>query len=547
MTRNTLLYVLGIVLLVMIGYYLFSSQEYPTYFLAGNQKDIVVKNENNQDIKLCRGSKVELLESNVSLENQSYDKIRYQGEVYYVFASHLVKRKEEVVQEKTLYVRTPATLVAENSSQIVGFLKKGDEVRIVGYDTLQEDGSVLKYQVEKEDQVGYVRSFYLVSTKEEANAHYDEEETYQKHLKMGSSLGGGSASTLDYFPVVKGNFPNNVMPKEVRAFYLQAGVLPNVDDYIDLAEKSNINAFVVDIKDNTVPAYQAEAMKKHSLTNYEHALYTKEQYREVIQKLKSNGFYVIGRITVFKDSYYVVDHPEDAIQNKKLGEPLKHNNSYWPSAYQREVWEFNVELAKESIRDIGFQEIQFDYVRFPDQMKSLETEGIVDYRNEYEESKAEAIQAFVMYAKDEIHDLEAYISVDVFGESAHNYVTAYGQYWPAISNVVDVISGMPYPDHFGKYEYGMKEVGWTNPYELLLRWGSYVEEKQTWIPTPAIVRNWIQAYNTTKEPTVIYDAKKVREEIQALYEKKMTGGYMTWNGHSSISKYREIQDAFRKE
>ena len=114
-----------------------------------------------------------------------------------------------------------------------------------------------------------------------------------------------------------------------------------------------------------------------------------------------------------------------------------------------------------------------------------------------------------MYATDEIHKYNAYVSVDVFGESANSYVTAYGQYWPAISNIVDVISAMPYPDHFDTYAYGSKVPVWTEPYELLKAWGKTVVTRQSEIPTPAVVRTWIQAYNAIKSPYIVYDANKV--------------------------------------
>lgn len=511
-------------------------------FLASDQKEVEIKNEQDS-ILLIRGSKVFLLE-----KKEVEAKVQYQGSIYFIPVSNLVQNKEEIVQEKEMYVRTSTTLYeSDSSSKIEGFLKKGEKVEVIGYDILLEDGSVSKYKVRYQDKEGYIRSKYLVPTKNEAIAMYDYDGSYQKHLKMGNSLGGGSASTLDYYPVEKPTFSNNKMPEEVRALYLNAGVLKNIDAYIDFAKENNINAFVVDIKDNTVAAYEADSMSKYSKTNFNHAIYTKDEYKKYIQKLKDNGFYVIGRITVFKDSYYVIDHPKDAILNTKTNSPLKHNDSYWPSPYSRNVWEFNVELAKESIRDIGFHEIQFDYVRFPDRMISLEQSGIIDYNNVYKESKAEAIQSFVMYAADEIHDLAAYISVDVFGESAQNYVTAYGQYWPAISNVVDVISGMPYPDHFDKHQYGIEEVVWTVPYKLLKKWGEYVVSKQELIPTPAKVRTWIQAYDTKKEPATIYDDEKVSEEIKALYENGLTGGYMTWNSSSKLSKYEEIKEAFRRE
>lgn len=540
-----------LLLIVVIGIFYFSKIEIDnkkehaleTRYLASDKKEVSVIDEKGDTIPLLRGSKVSLLEV---IEEKA--KVQYKNAIYDIPVSNLVEKKEDIVLEKKLFVRTSATLY-ENSdtSKINGFVKKGEEVEIIGYDTLLSDGSVSKYKVKYQNKEGYIRSKYLVPTKEEATLMYDQNGTYQKHLKMGDTLGGGSAATLDYYPVEKESFKNNVMPEETRTLYLNAGVLKNVDAYIAFAKENNINAFVVDIKDNTVPAYEADAMKKYSKTNYEHAISTKEEYKNVIQKLKDNGFYVIGRITVFKDSYYVMDHPEHAILNTKTNKPLKHNDSYWPSAYSRDVWQFNVELAKESVKDIGFQEIQFDYVRFPDRTRSLEQSKTIDYNNTYGESKAEAIQNFIRYAADELHDLESYISVDVFGESAQDYVTAYGQYWPAISNIVDVISGMPYPDHFDKHQYGIQEAVWTVPNKLLTKWGEYVVEKQKLIPTPAKVRTWIQAYDTRKDPATIYDASKISEQIEALYANGLTGGYMTWNSGSNLKKYEEIKDAFRKE
>ena len=152
-----------------------------------------------------------------------------------------------------------------------------------------------------------------------------------------------------------------------------------------------------------------------------------------------------------------------------------------------------------------------------------------------------------MYATDEIHNEGAYVSIDVFGESASNYVTAYGQFWPAISNVADVISGMPYPDHFNAHEYGISEVVWTVPYKLLNAWGSYVKKKQEITPTPAKVRTWIQTYDTSKSPATTYDSSKISDQIKALYENGLDDGYMTWNSGSNINKYRSLKDAFKKE
>lgn len=253
-------------------------------------------------------------------------------------------------------------------------------------------------------------------------------------------------------------------------------------------------------------------------------------------------------ITVFKDNHYAVDHPEDMIGDTRTNKPYIVSNTYWPSAYSRNVWEFNVELAKEAVKEFGFNEIQFDYVRFPDRTQSLEAIGALDFKNTNKEDKAQAIQRFLRYAKDELHKLNAYVSADVFGECAHTYVAAYGQYWPAISNVVDVISAMPYPDHFNAHDYGIKEIVWTVPYTLLLTWGrDYAAKRQTEIPTPAIARTWIQTYDTIHPPYIEYDATKVSDQIRGLYEAGLNGGYMTWNSRSNLAKYKSQKDAYNKE
>lgn len=502
----------------------------------------------NESNKIIRGEEIKINNEEVKNNNRVYYKVTSLKGNYYILKDNFNKSRESIVTEKEMYVRTYATVYKNlNSSEILGSVNKGDKLEITGYDKLLEDGTVNKYKIKYDNTDGYVYGKYLVLSEDEALKNYDEEGTYLLHTKTGDPYKIGTAKNLDFYPREKGDFEDNEMPKEVRALYLNAGVLGNIDDYIELAKNSNINAFVVDIKDNTAPGYESEVMKKYSPTSYDKAMNSFDKYKAAIQKLKDNGFYVIGRITVFKDSFLVKDHPEVALTDTTTETPFLHNGSYWPSAFNRYVWEYNVELAKEGINEMGFNEIQFDYVRFPDGTYSYEDEGLIDMQNKYNEEKAAAIQKFLMYAADEIHASGAYISADVFGESAHNYVTGYGQYWPAISNVVDVISAMPYPDHFGTYEYGFKVPVWTIPYDLLKEWGEYVVNRQKSIPTPAIVRTWIQAYDAVKSPRVAYDADMVSEEIRGLYANGLNGGYMTWNSNSSLTKYKEISSAFKKE
>ena len=513
-------------------------------YIAGNKNEVTLYDLEYKEVStIYRGQKVKLLGKALNKDNKYY-RIKYDGKDYYVNYDNISDSDTKVVLEETLYVRTPVTVYKNlETSEILGYLKKGSEVTILGYDKYDDKGIVHKYKIKYEDTEGYVYGKYLVANQEDANLYYWAD----KHERIGDNLGGGTASLLDYYPVEKPKFEDNVMPDEVRALYLNVSAVRSVDKYIDFAKENNINAFVVDIKDNTMPGYESKVFEKYSKTNYENAASTLEEYKSYIKLLKDNGFYVIGRITVFKDSYFVNDHPEVAIIDTRDNSPFNHNGSYWPSGFQRLVWEFNVELAKEAVTEMGFNEIQFDYVRFPDRTIGLESQGIMNMNNTYDESKAEALQAFLMYATDELHELGVYVSADVFGECAHDYVTNYGQYWPAISNIVDVISGMPYPDHFSAHEYDIAEVVWTVPYKVLFEWSSYVAGKQEMIPTPAIARTWIQAYNTVKSPYVTYDANRISEQIEAVYANGLTGGWMTWNAGSSLSKYEEISDAFKKE
>ncbi len=517
-------------------------------YIKGSSNKIVLLNDNFEEVDtINRGTKLKVVGGIEVSEDKRYKKVLYNDTYYFVEEANVTSDIREVVEEKKMYIRTPVSVYESlDSSHLISHINKGSEVEILDFDKIKENGMVNKYKIKYNDIVGYIYGKYTVSTKEEAESNYDSENTYLVHASRGNTNGGGSAANLDYFPVEKPSFENNVMPEEVRSLYLNGGVLGNIDKYIEIAKQSNINAFVVDIKDNTAPAYASIVMEKYSKTNYDKAINSAQTYKNVIQKLKDNNFYVIGRITVFKDNYYAIDHPENTIIDKRTGKPFEHNKSYWPSAYNRDVWEFNVELAKEAVTLMGFNEIQFDYVRFPDRTSS-ELESNLDFQNKYGEEKAEAIQNFLFYATDEIHELGAYVSVDVFGESAHNYVSGYGQYWGAISNVVDVIGGMPYPDHFNKYQYNFNVPVWTVPYELLSYWAkNYVVKQQALIPTPAIVRTWIQTYDVSKTPRTNYDADMVSKEIQALYDSGLTGGFITWNAGSSISKYTELIPAFNK-
>ena len=512
-------------------------------YLASSENNIVsyvLDEEGNlkEGDKLTRGLKVKFYDKSITKDEKKYNEIKYNDNVYYVLPDNLVKNTKDVVMEKERYVRTPVTIyVNESDTKIKSYAKKGSKLDVIGYDSLNDDGSVNMYNVKFGDIEGWVFSKYLVSSEDKALENYNENGVFDTHKdrKYSRELYGGSAYNLDYYPYEKADFKDNPLLKEAKAMYLNAATISSIDSYLNIAKNNGVNAMVVDIKDGVL-AYPSEAAREISPTAYEKALNSLEDYKAAIDKIKDSGIYAIGRIVVFNDSHYGKDHPDDCIVSSA-------SSQLWPSGYSRGAWEYNVNLAIDAVKTMGFNEIQFDYVRFPEAAYKMSVAGNSDFKNVYEEEKAEAIQNFLFYATDQIHKVGAYLSVDVFGECSSEYVTSYGQYWPAISNIVDVISSMPYTDHF------TREVDtWSDPYKTVYNWALGAAKRQTEIPSPAVARTWITAYNTPFwNPTVTYNASKISAQVKALYDAGLDGGFITWNSSSSLAKYEEIKSAFAED
>ena len=462
------------------------------------------------------------------------------GETYVLLEKqHLALRYEDAVQVDTVYALRGMSLLDETGAVPGCAVEKGMALTVTGFDGLDDDGAVLRWRVSCDRGEGYIAADNVRMTEEEALAQYDE-TLYQLHASRGDSWGGGDAAGLDYYPVEKGPIPGNDMPDEVRALYLNGSAVQYADSYVQAAEGSGVNAFVVDIVDGTAVSYASPVMQQYSPSAYAAAMDTVEGFRANVQKLKDAGYYLIGRITVFNDAHLAADHPEQVICDLN-GTPLQISHMYWPSAYDRTVWRYKVDLALEAAA-LGFNEIQFDYIRFPDGAYSYEKAGTIDYRNTYGESKAQAVQRFLLYAAERLHSAGYYLSGDVFGECANPYVTACGQYWPAISAAVDAISGMPYPDHYSAQS---DYKPWEHPYDTVHMFGAAAAQRQAETASPAAVRTWIQAYNALWEPYNTYGEAEVAAEVKALRDTGCTGGFMTWNGGSDINKYRSIIGALR--
>jgi len=540
-----------IILVLIIGIIIFFTSKgknisigKSSMYLAGDTNKVTtyIMDEDNsfkENSELVRGKKVIYSGKKVNMNDNEYLLIKFDNKEYYVNAKQLVKNVKDVVLEKERYVRTSVTVYEnETDSKIASFIKKGNKLDIIGYDKLFDDGNVNMYKIKYNDTEGYVYSKYLVNDKESADSVYNENGVYDIHKDRkfkGRELYGGKASTLDYYPYERVEFEDNKLLKKAKTMYLNAGTIGSIDSYLKIAKENGVNAIVVDIKDGAL-AYSSNVAKEISPTAYATAINDNSSYKSAIDKIKDAGIYAIGRIVVFNDVHYGKDHPDDCISSTA-------SSRLWPSAYSRGAWYYNVELAKEAVKEMGFNEIQFDYVRFPEDAYNMSIKGNSDFKNKYDEEKAEAVQNFLFYATDQIHKVGAYLSVDVFGECSGEYVTAYGQYWPAISNIVDAISSMPYTDHFGR-----SVDTWTNAYQTVYNWAKGAATRQKEIPTPAVARTWITAYDTPYwKPTVIYNASKIEDQVRALYDAGLDGGFITWNSASSLAKYEQIKTAFNKD
>lgn len=540
-----------IILILIIGIIIFFTSKgknisigKSSMYLAGDTNKVTtyIMDEDNilkENSELVRGKKVIYSGKKVNMNDNEYLLIKFDNKEYYVNAKQLVKNVKDVVLEKERYVRTSVTVYEnETDSKIASFIKKGNKLDIIGYDKLFDDGNVNMYKIKYNDTEGYVYSKYLVNDKESADSVYNENGVYDIHKDRkfkGRELYGGKASTLDYYPYERVEFEDNKLLKKAKTMYLNAGTIGSIDSYLKIAKENGVNAIVVDIKDGAL-AYSSNIAKEISPTAYATAINDNSSYKSAIDKIKDAGIYAIGRIVVFNDVHYGKDHPDDCISSTA-------SSRLWPSAYSRGAWYYNVELAKEAVKEMGFNEIQFDYVRFPEDAYNMSIKGNSDFKNKYDEEKAEAVQNFLFYATDQIHKVGAYLSVDVFGECSGEYVTAYGQYWPAISNIVDAISSMPYTDHFGR-----SVDTWTNAYQTVYNWAKGAAARQKEIPTPAVARTWITAYDTPYwKPTVIYNASKIEDQVRALYDAGLDGGFITWNSASSLAKYEQIKTAFNKD
>lgn len=536
-TINILLIVL-LILIVLAGgavtYLIIKNNNSTTpYYLASSSQTITLAGKDDASITLPRGTLVNIKKKTKKIDEIEYRQFVADDITYYCLDTDIELDRRDCVRETSLYtLRSHVLTDSVDSFKIAGWVNKNEEVSITGYNELLDDGSVDYYFV---NDLGYLDSKYLADefyeTGLDSSIYYDSYE-----------YSGGDATLIEYYHKDSTNFIDNKMPEVVKALYINAEAISLADRYIEIADStSGINAFVVDIKDcyiDTQLAYDGYVYKEYAPSTY-NIPNSLETYQNNIKKLKDAGYYLIGRITAFKDDSFALDNPNEALEYD--GELYQYGSVYWPSVFSRKMWEYDLALASEAVDLFGFNEIQFDYVRLPEDVSD------VNLKNNYGESRVEAVTNFLRYATEYLHKKGVYVSADVFGETSgyssdffSAWPTTYGQYWPAISNVVDAISSMPYPDHFSAYAYDIAQP-WLDVYDLMYAWGSATKYAQDVTYDKAICRTWIMAQSSGVYD-IEYTPDFIEDQIDGLKDAGVMEGYLTWNAASSMAHYEEYAD-----
>ena len=337
-------------------------------------------------------------------------------------------------------------------------------------------------------------------------------------------------ATVDFKPVKKQNYAENPKRTDVRGIYLTIYSVSSdkkLNELIALTKRTPINAFVIDVKDDGGQLlFKTEAEKTYLGENRKN--YPIKDIEKLMKKLKDNNIYTIARIVSFKDPRYAKKNPDKAIIKLADGKPYTNSDGViWVSAHDRNLWEYNVAVAKEAAK-AGFNEIQFDYVRFP-ASNGGKLDKQLNYRNTNGESKPETIAKYLKYARKELSPLGVYIAADVYGQvGSSSDDMGLGQHWEVIANEVDFICPMAYPSHYGKGVYGLS-VPDANPYTTIYRSTLDGVNRNNNIDYPANVRPWLQAF-TAKwvKGHINYGKNEIDAQVKALKDLGIDE-YLLWS------------------
>lgn len=493
--------------------------------IAREKKEVanpVTEVKNEETIAKVEEKNTEVTTENKGVESVTEEKIenkkasnkyKYANKSIRVFADTKITPKAE----DNLKISTRVEVLEKKTVDIIKnkTVKKADGKNEVQKIVIKDNWEKIAYTKNGKRKTGWIKENQLAGTMQ---------ETLPKNWK-----------NLDFSPVEKKEYPDNKRVK-VKGIYVtssSASLNKKMDELIALTKRTKINAFVIDVKeDDGTLLFKMEAGEKYNpLANRRAPIKDIEKF---MKRLKENNIYTIARIVSFKDPTYAKANPDKAIISKATGKPFTNSDGViWVSPHDRYLWEYNVAVAKEAAK-AGFDEIQFDYVRFP-ASNGGKLDKELNYRNTKNESKPETIQKYLAYARKELEPLGVYIAADVYGQvGSLPDDMALGQHWESVSNVVDYICPMIYPSHYGRGVYGLP-VPDAYPYKTVYHCTQDSINRNANIDTPAMIRPWIQAF-TAKwvKGHINYGPKEIELQVQALRDLGIED-YILW---SPTNKYR---------
>jgi hypothetical protein len=302
-------------------------------------------------------------------------------------------------------------------------------------------------------------------------------------------------------------------PKVIRGVHVTmalASIPGKLDEYLAL---SGLNTIQLDVKDENgevgfVPSAVPLARQIGAAKPY-------YKPRPIAKELQERGIYLIGRVVVMEDPVLSLQRPELAVQHRNGGRWLNHAGLGWVNPYDKRVWEYNVDIAAAAAR-VGFDEIQFDYVRFP---SDGDMEAIV-FPNKTATPPGWVIAEFVHYATKRLKPLGVRVSADVFGLSATRDL-GIGQFPKRLGRYLDAIYPMVYPSHYGPGEYDLDDPN-SNPGATVAY--SLRDFNRELAGTKARIVPWLQDFSWGRA----YTMDDIQAQIDSSRRAK-AAGYLLWN------------------
>ncbi|QII82934.1 putative glycoside hydrolase [Jeotgalibaca arthritidis] len=329
----------------------------------------------------------------------------------------------------------------------------------------------------------------------------------------------------------------------VKGIYLtanSAGSTEKMDDMISYLNSNDLNAMVIDIKDDFgFVTTQFDTDDEHLQSN---TITTIEDIDALIGKLEENQIYPIARVVAFKDSELPKTQPEMSFRYPSGEVWTAGNGEAFINPFMKETWDYAINVGIEAAK-VGFKEIQFDYVRFPEGFE-VWGEDLVYDMGDYADAdmddvqkRVAAVSDFVAYAREQLMPYGVEVSVDIFGYAATvPEAPGIGQNFSNIASHVDVISSMIYPSHWGASYFGIDAPD-LHPYEVVDEYMKVELPLLESLDHTPVTRPWLQDFTASYLGAGYYKDygnAEVMAQVQALNDHGVTE-FLLWNAGNVYS------------